>query len=372
MTRRLRIFTVILSAVVVAAAGLGAYRLFRGGENGGWTVPDELKFRPIGVVTAHAVLVECPLATTAVVSGDTTNGLYRGIFERAGVCSAFEVREPDIVFAVGDEADWRTLSKTLVSSNGVYAWAFDTRRLSVRDFRDMLASFSKPLINRGSEPEVHLWVVGENDWLLVGHPERPSVRLADMLERMAAEGVAEELVEVSCDSLSELLANYVDTDMNLMGAFDGDMSVPVRPEFFYSRGIPDVGWIDDTDVDEDIRTTVIGDFHACQLARRSVVEGNMLALEEGKMEEAIDKWSAALARNPHDTMLLDRLYRLTVNARAFERVGNWKAAAKCYETLVSVRPSDAAAMIRFGACMQALGEKEIAEKALAKGKEMMR
>ena len=197
------------------------------------------------------------------------------------------------------------------------------------------------------------------------------MRLADMLDRMASEGVAEELVEASCDSLSELLANYVDTDMNLMAAFKGDMTMPVRPEFFYSREIPDVEWIDNTDVDEDIRTTVIGDFHAFQLARRAIVEANMLALEPGKMDAAVEKWAGALARNPHDTMLLDRLYRLAVNARAFERIGNYKAAAKCYETMASVRPTDAAAMLKFGECLQALGEKEISTKAINKAKEMM-
>ena len=371
MTRRRKMVGWLAAAVVCAVAGVVFWRhthhAVRPVE-----VPEDLRFRAVRVVMAHAVLAECPLATTAVIVGDTTNGLYRGIFERAGVCSAFEVHEPDVFFAVGAGFDWRTAGKTSVASNGVYALAFDTRKLTVEGFRDMLGAFSKWLGARGPEPEIHLWMAGENDWLLVGRPGRASVRLADMLDRMAAEGVAEELVEASCDSISELLANYVDTDRNLMAAFTGDMSMPVRPEFFYSREIPDVEWIDNTDVDEDIRTTVIGDFHACQLARRAVVEGNMLALDNGKSESAIDKWASALARNPHDTMLLDRLYRLTVNARAFERVGNWKAAAKCYETLVSVRPSDAAAMTKFGECMQALGEKEISKKALEKGKEMMR
>ena len=102
------------------------------------------------------------------------------------------------------------------------------------------------------------------------------------------------------------------------------------------------------------------EIRSMQVVRRVVVEGNMLS-RQGKPEDAVDKWAAAVLRNPHDSMLLDRLYRLAVNAAAFEKVGNIAGAAKCYETMVSVRPTDIAALERYARCLRQLGRKDIAD-----------
>ena len=71
-------------------------------------------------------------------------------------------------------------------------------------------------------------------------------------------------------------------------------------------------------------------------------------------------------------LCVDRLYRLAVNAHAFERVGNLKGAAKCYETMVSVRPRDSAAMLRYAKCMRQLGENDIADIAEKRAEELMK
>lgn len=356
-TRRLLIVCAILLTLALAAAV--CYRCFKR-DSAGAEVPEEFKFKGIRVVEAQAVLAECPEASSAILVGKAS-APYVGIFDRAGVFTA-GVREPDIVFAAGDDVDGRRLTAIPVATNGVYAWAIDTRELTVDGFRRKLASFNLPT--------VRLWMAGEHDWILIGRRAGDLARLASMLDRFGSEGSQADLVEASCETLPELFASYVGTRADILPAFSGNLKQPVRPEFFITQEIPDFGWIDRSEVDEDISDTLIGDIHEAQIARRLTVEGNMLALADGKMEEAIDRWIAALRRNPHDTMLLDRLYRLAVNARTFERVGNFKAAAKCYETMVSVRPNDAAAMAKFGECMKMLGDKKIAEAALKKAEEM--
>lgn len=346
------------SALAVIAAAVG-WRCFLGGPAKP-EPPDEFKFKALRTVEVQAVLAECPEATTAVLVGPGAQP-YAGLLEHAGVLTA-GVKDPDVVLAAGNDVDGRRLAAITVATNGVTAWAIDTRELTVEGFRRMLEAFDLPI--------VRLWMAGEHDWILIGRREGDRARLASMLERFGAEGVQADLVEASCETLPELFASYVGTREDVMPAFSGELRQPVRPEFFIQQEVPDFSWVDRADVDEDISDSLIGDIHEAQLARRLTVEGNMLALQDGQMEAAIDKWIAALRRNPHDTMLLDRLYRLAVNARTFERVGNFKAAAKCYETMVSVRPNDAAAMAKFGECMKALGDTELAEAALKKAEEV--
>ena len=364
MSRRRGRLLLVAVLVLAAVAGAAAWYSVRRRRPTPAVPPEELRFPEIRTIAVQIALTECPEASSASVAGDTTNGLYRTAFERAGVYVG-NVPSPDVVFAVGARTAWGGLLATETATNGVYAWLFDTRSLTVADFKRMLSAFDLP--------SVRLWTIAENDWMLTGRRAGDKPRLTAMLERFEREGGSQDdLVAALCTSLPELLAGYVGSRAEILPAFSGDLSAPLRPEFFISEEVPDFGWIDREDVDGDISDILIGDIHEAQLARRLVVEGNMLSREEGKSEEAFDKWSAALRRNSRDTMLLDRLHRLAVNAAAFERVGNVKAAAKCYETMVAVRPTDAAAMTRYGECLKALGENEIALKALRKSEELMK
>ena len=77
-----------------------------------------------------------------------------------------------------------------------------------------------------------------------------------------------------------------------------------------------------------------------------------------------------MKRNPHDTMLLDRLYVMAVNARAFKQVGNIAAAAQCYEAMVAVRPTDIQVVEEYAGCLAMLGKKDLAARVMEKAKEM--
>ena len=148
-----------------------------------------------------------------------------------------------------------------------------------------------------------------------------------------------------------------------MGAFAGDLSVTVRSEFFVSRDIPEVKWLERDDVEEDIFANILRETRSVQVVRRVILEGNMLSREKGDSEKAISKWASAYLRNPRDSMLLERLYTLAVNAKTFAEIGNLKGAAKCYETMISVNPRDIAALEEFSRITARLGMLEVSRAA---------
>ena len=74
-------------------------------------------------------------------------------------------------------------------------------------------------------------------------------------------------------------------------------------------------------------------------------------------------WARAAIRNPGDTMLVERLERLLVNAQAFDRLGKPAMAARCYETMAQIRPNDPAPVRGYGECLRKLGQEETAKLA---------
>ena len=57
-------------------------------------------------------------------------------------------------------------------------------------------------------------------------------------------------------------------------------------------------------------------------------------------------------------MLLDRLYQLVVNARAFKNFGKIAEAAQCYDIYFAIRPSDLRVADEYAILLDALGRKE--------------
>ena len=72
------------------------------------------------------------------------------------------------------------------------------------------------------------------------------------------ESIVKELVKAGCDSLPELFASYAGSREEVMPAFEsGEMSAKVRPEFFLTKEIPKVSWIDKGAADDDIYQNVM-------------------------------------------------------------------------------------------------------------------
>ena len=174
--------------------------------------------------------------------------------------------------------------------------------------------------------------------------------------------------------MQELFANFAGSRADIAPAFaqfsrDG-LSAPARPEYFVPENTPDIGWISPDGMDPDMVAGIADLIVECQLNRRSIISADLKFNREGLVEDAVGQWAAALKKNPHDTMLLDRLYVMAVNARAFRDVGNFAAAAQCYEAMVSIRPGDIPVVEEYAKTLLSLGKKDLASRIMSRAREM--
>lgn len=355
------------AAVVLSAAAVTGFFWLRPPAAGAIrrATAEEFRYRPLKTLLAHIAMLEKPDACRVLLLGETSEQ-YRMFFEHARLkCLANdESGRYDIVFVGGRcNRPWEKIAAQ-ISSSGVLAWAIDVENLQAAEFKEMLESFPCE--------QTHLWMPGEKEWLLVGRMKAARLKLDTMLELFSDEKAFLDLARANCQSLPELFASYVGTREQVLPAFVGDLSQTVRPEAFVSRDIPEIGWLVQGGLDEDIFAAVRAEIRSMQLVRRMVLEGNIFSETADGMEKALDMWAAAVRRNPRDSMMLERLYRLAVNAKAFQNVGNLKGAAKCYETMIAVRPKDAAALQAYADVMKVLGHPEIAAQAEKKAREVLK
>lgn len=329
---------------------------------------DDYVYAPVRAAAVYVTLVEKPDAARVLLLGKEARALTN-LFDRAGSKSFVQAdggRYDALVIACG-EMTKESCAKacSLVKDNGVVTWMMDVRDVTMAQFKEMLQSFDLA--------EAHLWMPGAERWLLTGRKVPRQVKLSAQLELFARDGVQDDLVAAKCAGLPDVFASYVGTREDVLPAFDGAKGeVPVRPAYFLSKKIAPVGWlVAGADVDEDIRKAVLAEIHDRQAVRRLVVEGDLLSAQakDKKSEEATtDQWAKAFLRNPNDLMLLERLDRLDRNARGFLEVGKVLLAMKCYETMVIVRPNDAAAIHNFGLCLKKIGKVDLADKILERAR----
>lgn len=366
----------ILAGLLVSAVFLAVLAGVCLGIRSVWTptsvLPElvEIPFKPAWTLSAHIAMMEKPDATRVLLAYEASEK-YREAFEHAGLkcADAAAAGRFDIVVAAGDTLDWPRLLERM-SENGVLACCLNVKDMSVGDFKSVLESFPCP--------ETHLWMPSEFEWVLVGRKTPRKLKLSAMLDLFTRSDAAlEDLAAAECNSLPELFASYVGKREEAAGAFaQGGLDRPVRPEIFVAQEIPSVDWISN-DVDADIFEALGKDVDRVQVARRMFLEGSMMvrAFAGGKDGERLDgvvqKWADASAQNAHDPMMLERLFRLQVNATALEQVGNFKGAASCYEMMLLIRPKNAAALTRYADCMRMLGDVRFAEELKTKAKELM-
>ena len=242
--------------------------------------------------------------------------------------------------------------------------AIETKELDVRGFD--ADDFRRELTRFHPGREVHVWMPGRQRWLLVGHATTNRVSLAAAMDALAFDD--------GCASLPELFASYVGTREDVMPAFTGKLKGEVVPEWFMTRDIPQIGWLDVSGVDDDILRPTLAEIRSMQVVRRVALEGDMLAAEakdkEGE-EKSAAAWARAMLCNPHELFVLERLDRLGRNARGFLEVGKVLPAMKCYETMVLVKP-DSRNVRNFGLCLKKIGKLDFAKKVLERADELRR
>ena len=248
------------------------------------------------------------------------------------------------------------LERTSVSEHS--AKVVDVRGMSAADFRRELEAFAGE--------DVHVWMPGEKDWLLIGNLSTNPVPLAKAMEEFAA--------DPKCmTSVAEVFASYAGTREEILPAFTSRLKGEVVPEWFVAKEIPEIKWLDTAGIDEDILKVTLSEIRSAQVMRRELLRGNMLAVKatDKKGEEAATEvWAKVAIRSPNDPMLLERIENLNRNAKGFLEVGKVLQAMKCYETVVLIRPHDAVAIHNFGMCLKKIGKLDLAEKVLAKAKKL--
>ena len=239
---------------------------------------------------------------------------------------------------------------------GVTSRVVNVGGMSAKGFRRELREFPGD--------DVHVWMPGRRHWMIVGRYGTNRVSMAAAMDALA--------FDADSTSLPELFANYVGRRDDIMPAFESSLNGEVVPEWFVTREIPPIEWLDTGGIDDDILHETLAEIRSMQVVRRVALEGDMLAAQakdkEGE-EKAAETWARALLRNPHDLFVLERLDRLARNARGFLEVGKVLQAMKCYETMVLVKP-DAANVRAFGSCLRRIGKLDLAEKILKRADEL--
>ena len=214
--------------------------------------------------------------------------------------------------------------------------------------------------------DVHVWMPGEKDWLLIGNLSTNAVPLAKAMEEFAA--------DPKCmTSVAEVFASYAGTREDILPAFGRKLKGEVVPEWFITKEIPEIKWLDTADIDEDILKATLSEIRSAQVMRREFLRGNMLAAKatDKKGEEAaIEQWAKAYLRNPNDPLLNERQERLRQNAKGFIGVNKVVQAMKCYETLVLINPKDIPAVYGFGKCLENMGRADLAKEVLQRAEDL--
>ena len=241
---------------------------------------------------------------------------------------------------------------------GVSIVELDVTNMTAEDFYRRLEAFAVD--------NVTVWMPGESHWLLVGWNGTNRVSLAAAMNVFAMD-------DDNATSPPEVFASYAGMIEDVLPAFGSRLEGKVVPEWFVTKEIPTLPWLDTSRIDRDILRRTLAEIRSMQVVRRLVLEGNIAArnaTDKKGEEEAAAKWAKAMLRNPRDPMLLDRLDRLDRNARGFLEVGKVLQAMKCYETMILINPKDAAAVRNFGLCLRKIGRDEVAEKVLDRAREL--
>lgn len=237
--------------------------------------------------------------------------------------------------------------------------SLDVTGLSARELEKKLRAFANPL-------RTHLWMPGAQKWLVVEHASEKGVSLEKAMTAFAE--------DESCKvSLPETFASYVGTLDEVFPAFEAQLEGEVVPEWFVTKKIPTLAWLDTTDIDEDILKPTLQEIRSMQVVRRVILEGNMAvakATDKKGEEAAIEQWAKAYLRNPNDPLLNERQERLRQNAKGFIGVNKVVQAMKCYETLVLINPKDIPAVYGFGKCLENMGRADLAKEVLQRAKDL--
>lgn len=316
------------------------------------------RLKAVKTACAFIALVEKPDAAKVLLA-DKEAEEFRFAFEQVGVkadsAPGGGAVKYDIVFAAAEhsrEELARLAGKT--AERGLFACVVDVHKATLESFAKTCESFPCP--------DYRLWMPGARDWVIAGRPNPMNNKMSAMLDFFTRPGaISPDAEEAGCCSLPEIFASYAGSKKDIAAALASkNAGERVRPELFMPLETPDIDWVVPDGLDADIVATLASAIRILQDNRRSIIKAAMLSQDPAKETEAIGMWAKAMKCNPRDTMLLDRLYLLAVNAKALAAAGNFAYAAKCYETMIAIRPADRRVLLEYAKCLDRLGKRGLA------------
>lgn len=362
-------FSVFLLALVIAIIFIGSFyfkktqsiEVKKEAVNTALTPKNNKKVSPkpdfLRVATVYATALIKPDAKGVFISSDSDR--YSAIFKTItpGLVSTNETEETslkyDIVFITDDKLDVLK-GANKVAKGGILANVFDASKFNAGEFKKFLESFPGD--------DVRLWMFSKTEWMLAGRLGGSKVKMANMLDLLSRDEVISlEAERAGCGSIQDILASYVGKREEIIPVFSGaNLKTKIAPQFFIFEKIPPFDWISLDGVDADIVESISSAIYDRQYWRRVIVKAEEVSQDKKTLDQAIEMWAEAMKRNPVDTMLLDRLYRMAVNAKVFKDLGKFSDAAYCYEMMLSIRPEDKRVGEEYVAILNQLGKRDLA------------
>ena len=350
-------------ALGAALAALAVFLVFHDEKQNVPLTAEEYRYEPVRIVSAYIALMETPTALSYTIVDEKAADLAT-YFDNASLTAITNAdRVADIAIYTADS--YRKDIKNIysrVSEDGMAVLLVDMRKMTVGEFGKILKAIPGE--------DIHLWMPSENDWVLTTRMKKSVRDLDAMLDVLTRDDAFDDLAKANCEALPDIFASYVGTREEIVGAITGDLGAKARCEFFVTKDEPLIDWIKQGRAEADIWEATGRQINSAQTARRNIIKGNILSLQKDKVEDAYEMWAKANRQNPNDTMLLSRLHLLAVNANAAEKIGNFTLAAKCYETMIAIRPRDVPAMTRYAKVMKTLGRQELANLVLKRAHEL--
>lgn len=362
-------FSVFLLALIIAIIFIGSLyfkktqsiEVRKEAVNTALTPKNNKKVSPkpdfLRVATVYATALIKPDAKGVFISTDSDR--YSAIFKTItpGLVSTNETEETslkyDIVFITDDKLDVLK-GANKVAKGGILANVFDASKFNAGEFKNFLESFPGD--------DVRLWMFSKTEWMLAGRLGGSKVKMANMLDLLSRDEVISlEAERAGCGSIQDILASYVGKREEIIPVFSGaNLKTKIAPQFFISEKIPPFDWISLDGVDADIVESISSAIYDRQYWRRVIVKAEEVSQDKKTLDQAIEMWAEAMKRNPVDTMLLDRLYRMAVNAKVFRDLGKFSDAAYCYEMMLAIRPEDKRVGEEYVAILNQLDKRDLA------------
>ncbi len=232
-----------------------------------------------------------------------------------------------------------------MAPDGLIAIRVDGRALDAKALTEAIATLRKVF------PHTQLWCTGINDWLMVGCRAPIKVPFDRMLEQFNKDSTLRCIVDAEMRNLPDIFSAFVCSDGALeLTAPEAPRLSPLRCVFDSRQGSRllegikptpgDFEWLLPGQMDLDIYLEQIKKIKRNVVDARRIAAKARISLSDNMPEDCMAFAAEAAAINPRDTLILELKDRLELEARRWQKIGNFKRAGKAYENVIKFAEPD--------------------------------